>query len=179
MNILAISGSLRKSSYNSALLRSAKKLAADSMNISIYECLGKLPPFDPEATDDCLPPPVIDFRSRLAAADGVIICTPEYAYGVSGVLKNALDWVVASGELVLKPVVAMSVSTSELGGMRAHSSLVITLSAMNAKVVIEGSMNVPFAKTKFSNEHLLVDPLIQQSLITALSVFEKAIRESE
>jgi chromate reductase len=176
MNILAISGSLRQKSYNTALLCAAKNIAPESMRITNYESLVTIPPFDCESNDNNLPQSIIDFRSRVAAADGIIISTPEYAYGVSGVLKNALDWLVASGELVLKPVVAMSVSTSELGGMRAHSSLVTTLSAMNAKVIVEASLNVPFAKNKFNQKCELVDTLTGDVLLNALSIFEKAIR---
>jgi chromate reductase len=175
INILAISGSLREKSYNTALLRSAQDVAPANMAISYYDAMGSLPHFDPLLVESQMPAEVMDLREQLQAADGVIISTPEYAYGVSGVLKNALDWVVASGELVLKPVVVTSVSTSELGGARAHYALVTVLHAMNANVLVEASMNVPFARSKFNTGGILEDALTKQALGTSLRVSEEGI----
>ena len=177
MDILAVSGSLRKNSFNTALLKAAKNLAPNSMRVSIYDSLAAIPPFDPDINEQNLPQIITDFRSRLAAVQGVIISTPEYAHGVPGVLKNALDWLVASSEFVLKPVLVTSVSTTELGGLRAHGSLIATLSAMNTRVIVTGSVNVPFAKSKFNADGELIDPLIRDSLMAALSIFEKAIED--
>jgi chromate reductase len=175
MNILAISGSLRDNAYNTALLRSAAALAPPNMTISLYDGLGNLPHFDPLLAESEMPAEVMDLRNKLQAADGVIISTPEYAYGIPGVLKNALDWVVASGELVLKPIVATSVSTSDLGGARAHYALVTVLHAMNAKVLVEASMNVPFARSKFDADGVLEDVLTKQALGTSLRVLGQGI----
>ena len=106
MKILAISGSLRRVSSNSTLLRAATLLAPEGMEITLFEGLGGLPHFNPDL-EGTEPPSVPDFRARLQAADGVLICSPEYAHGVPGVLKNALDWVVGSGRTrcqVCRPV---------------------------------------------------------------------------
>ena len=97
INILAISGSLRKSSTNTALLHAAANLAPSHVTVIYYEGLNDLPHFNPEIDMDIVMAPVELWRSQLKAADAVLICTPEYAKGVPGVLKNALDWIVSSG----------------------------------------------------------------------------------
>ncbi len=91
MRILAISGSLRASSTNTALVRAIIALAPEDMEITLYDGLGALPYFSPERDDENSPQSVRDLRAQLQAADGVLICTPEYAFGVPGVLKNALE----------------------------------------------------------------------------------------
>ena len=177
INILAISGSIREGSYNTALLRSAMELAPANMQIQLYDALACLPHFDPLLANSQMPAVVKALRNRLQEADGVIVSTPEYAYGIPGVLKNALDWVVASGELVLKPVVVTSVSTSELGGARAHYALVTVLHAMNANVVVEGSMNVPFAGSKFNSHGVLEDGLTREALGVSLRVLGEGVQQ--
>lgn len=173
MNIVAISGSIREGSYNTALLHAAAALSPDTLEINVNNSLGELPIFAPEAGD--VPKAVDELMSTVRMADGVIMSTPEYAHGVSGVLKNALDWFVASDALVLKPVVVMSVSTSALGGARGHSSLLLTLSAMNARVVSDGSLTVPFARNRFNSELELVDEITRDALNVSLAALARAI----
>src|SRR6185503_5853507 len=98
IRILAISGSLREASSNSALLAVAASLGIGSVEVSIYHELGLLPPFNPDHDRDPAPAAVDRFRARLQASDAVLIACPEYAHGVPGVMKNALDWLVGSGE---------------------------------------------------------------------------------
>jgi NAD(P)H-dependent FMN reductase len=102
MKIIAICGSLRSQSSNRALLQAAVKLAPEGMEITIYEGLAGLPHFNPDDDEeDTTPPqPVAELRALLAAADGILISSPEYAHGVPGSLKNALDWLVSDGVLV-------------------------------------------------------------------------------
>lgn len=103
MKILAISGSLRAASLNSALLRAIARLAPPDISVQLFADLGDLPLFNPdiEATD---PPVVARFRAQLLAADAVLIASPEYAHGITGAMKNALDWMVGSQVFVNKPV---------------------------------------------------------------------------
>ena len=110
MRILAISGSLRAGSSNSTLLEAASVLAPASVEFRIYRGLGDLPHFNPDLDTDPPHPAVLDFRNQLSWADGVAISTPEYAHGVPGTLKNALDWVVGSGEFFEKPVFLLNAS---------------------------------------------------------------------
>ncbi|WP_198940216.1 NADPH-dependent FMN reductase [Micromonospora sp. CB01531] len=90
-SVLALSGSLREASFNSALIRAAQRLAPAGMTIERYRDLGAVPPFN-EDVEPAPPAAVVDLRERIAAADALLIATPEYNYGVPGVLKNALDW---------------------------------------------------------------------------------------
>lgn len=179
MDILGISGSVRVASYNTALLQAAGKLAPGNMRVTLFEGLGQLPIFSPEGDGVELLSRVQKLMARVRQADGVIISTPEYAHGISGVLKNALDWFVASDALVLKPVVVTSVSTSALGGVRGHNSLLLTLSAMNAQVVTDGSLTVPFAKTRFDSNLELVDGITREALALSLAALERAVVQGD
>src|SRR5690348_328025 len=99
LQILAISGSLRKASSNTALLRAAAALAPVDVKISLCKSLGDLPHFNPDL-EGVEPASVLEFRSQLLEADGVLIASPEYMHGITGVMKNALDWIAGSGEFV-------------------------------------------------------------------------------
>jgi NAD(P)H-dependent FMN reductase len=104
MLILAISGSLRRQSSNATALQAAIHLAPPTMRIELCAGLVELPFFNPDLDNEDAPPAVQAFRERIGAADGLLICSPEYARGVAGVLKNALDWLVSSLEFPDKPV---------------------------------------------------------------------------
>ncbi len=131
IRILGISGSLRTASSNTVLLRAATSLAPEGVDINVYGDLGDLPHFNPDL-EGSEPPSVIDFRARLHMSDGILISSPEYAHGVPGVLKNALDWVVGSGELVGKPVALLNASPR---ATHAQASLRETLTTMDARIV--------------------------------------------
>ena len=98
--MLAISGSLRRDSSNSALVAAVARLAPDTVDVSTYGELEALPPFNPDRDGDDAPAEVARFRAALQRCDAVLISRPEYAHGVPGVLKNALDWVVGTGEFI-------------------------------------------------------------------------------
>ncbi|MEA2240006.1 MAG: hypothetical protein QOC81_4730 [Thermoanaerobaculia bacterium] len=135
MKIIAICGSLRARSSNRALLQAALKLAPEGIEVTIYEGLAGLPHFNPDDDEEgATPPPAVaELRSLLAAADGILISSPEYAHGVPGSLKNALDWLVSDGALVDKPIAL--ISASPVGGQFAQASLIETLTTMNWRVV--------------------------------------------
>src|ERR1700710_1904667 len=107
----------------------------------IYEQLGLIPPFDPGLDNDNPPAPVTELQAAIKNADAVIICTPEYAFGVPGQLKNALDWLVSSSTLVDKPVMLITASSS---GQYAHPSLLLTLGALSANVVENACLLISF-----------------------------------
>lgn len=182
MEVLALSGSLRNKSYNTALLNAAMGLAPSAVKISLFDALGEIPHFSPDLDAPAVPASVLKLREAIGHADAVIISTPEYAHGIPGVLKNALDWLVSSGEIILKPIAVMSVSTSELGGFRAQADLIKVLHAMNTSVVIEASLAVPFAKTSFDSDGKLVDvnarQALQQSLAKVVQLVEQRKREN-
>jgi NAD(P)H-dependent FMN reductase len=161
MQIVAISGSLRAGSSNTALLRAMIALAPGGVHIDLWEGLGDLAQFNPDLDEVGTPQPVLDFRAVLRAADGVLISSPEYAHGVPGSMKNALDWVVGSGELVGKPVALINASSRS---MFAHAQLIETLTTMNWRVIREASITLPLAAK-------LNDPAILAMLREALEVF--------
>jgi len=129
MKLLAISGSVRYGSYNLALLRAMKELCPEGSSVTVYDQIKEIPIFDPDVDDSNYSEAVCLLSSMMRASDGVIISTPEYAHGVPGALKNALDWLVSSDALILKPVVVTSVSTSGLGGVRSHGPSFLILIA--------------------------------------------------
>jgi chromate reductase, NAD(P)H dehydrogenase (quinone) len=139
VRVLAISGSLRRASSNSALIGAVARLAPDAVEVSIYRELEALPPFNPDLDEDNAPPAVARFRAALQACDAVLISSPEYAHGVPGVLKNALDWVVGSGELVDKPIALINTSPR---ATHAQASLAETLTVMSAHVIAQASISV-------------------------------------
>src|SRR5438552_1813234 len=102
--ILAICGSTRSSSTNSNLIRAIINLCSTNIDIRIFNCLPEIPHFNPDLDNDKPPGEVANFRRELREADGILICTPEYALGVPGTLKNAIDWTVSSMEFSHKPV---------------------------------------------------------------------------
>jgi NAD(P)H-dependent FMN reductase len=134
MKILALSGSLQAASSNSAVLRcAAKTLPPDSF--ATFDGLEGIPPFNASLEDEKAPASVYALREAIRASDGVLISTPEYAHSVPGILKNALDWLVGSGELCLKPVAVISVSSAPTAGLRAQMALLQTLLAHSAEIV--------------------------------------------
>ena len=152
LNILAISGSLRAISSNTAVLRAMAKMADKNIRLNIYDGLGTLPHFSPEIDGDLSAPSVVEFRKLIYEADGIILCTPEYAFGVPGVLKNALDWTVSTGDFTKKPLAVISASPSFLGGDKAHASLLLTMTALDAIISEETKLMIPAIKKK-QDEH--------------------------
>jgi chromate reductase, NAD(P)H dehydrogenase (quinone) len=163
ITIVAISGSLRAHSANTTILQAISELAPDNINIQIYEGIGNLPHFNPELDGDLALAPVQSWRTRLKHADAVIFCTPEYAHGVPGVLKNALDWIVSSGEFMHKPTAVISASPAPDGGERANASLVQTLTVMMAEIVT-GSMCIPAVSAKLNERGEITDPQTVRSI---------------
>ena len=172
MQILAISGSLRASSTNTALLKAAAALAPDEIELSIFRGLGDLPLFNPDLDTGVPPAAVAQFRSQLQESSGVIITSPEYAHGVPGVLKNALDWLVASGELYQKPVALFNAS---LRGNYAQASLVETLTVMNARIVAEACITMPLNSGNCDALSIAADATVSQALRKALARFANAM----
>ena len=179
INLLGISGSLRASSSNSKIIRSLAVLPPE-INYAVSEIIGMLPHFNPDIDKENSPEIVKTWRSQIKNADGVIICTPEYAFGVPGVLKNALDWIVSSGEFVSKPVAVISASPMETGGKFAHESILLTLQMLTASVIENGSLILPFINQKFDKEGNLIDEEVIRLLsILKASLIDKIIQTKE
>lgn len=147
IRILGISGSLRADSTNTIILKALGNLLPAGTQFEIFQGLDKIPHFSPGLDD---PETVTRFKQFLHNADGVVICTPEYAFGVPGTLKNALDWTVATGELNDKPIAAIAASPLNSGGANALSSLMLTLTALGTKYNEESSLSIPNVKQKIT-----------------------------
>jgi chromate reductase, NAD(P)H dehydrogenase (quinone) len=173
MRILAISGSLRHGSSNAAVLRAAARVAPEGMLLTLFEGLAGLPHFNPDLDTEAPPPAVSDFRGALAQAEGLVISTPEYAHGLPGSLKNALDWVVSSGEIGGKPILLINASPS--GGLFAQASLIETLSVMEGRVLKEATVVAPLARKKLDAEGALADPALLEALARGLSALADAL----
>jgi chromate reductase, NAD(P)H dehydrogenase (quinone) len=173
MRILAISGSLRAASSNSALIDAAALLAPRDVDFVVYGGLAGLPHFNPDVDNGEPPPPVKEFREQLTWCDAVLISSPEYAHGVPGALKNALDWLVGSGELIDKPVALINVSPS---ATHAHASLVETISVMSGRVVEEASIRIPLGGRKPCAEEIAVDPNLAEPLLAAIAALRDSCR---
>lgn len=159
--IVAVSGSLRERSSNSALLRIAASVAPAGTSVVIYDGVGELPHFNADLDAEGVTPPdaVRALRELLIRADAVLISCPEYAHGVPGAFKNMLDWLVSTGELVDKPVALLNAAPA--GGEYAHASLVETLRTMNWRVVEEASLLKPFLKRKLQFDDEAVEMIRQ------------------
>ena len=173
MRILAISGSLRASSSNTTVLRAAASLAPAGTEVELYDGLGDLPQFNPDLDGEGAPPPpaVARFRDRLRAADAAMISSPEYAHGVPGALKNALDWLVGSGELVDKPVALINPSPHS---RYAHPSLAETLTVMSARVVAAASPTLPITGRGLDERAIVADAALAGALRDAVAALAGA-----
>ncbi len=175
LEILALSGSLRAASANSSVLRAAAALAPEQARIQVYHGLGELPHFNPDL-EGREPPAVLGFRRQLRAADGMLIACPEYAHGLPGAFKNALDWVVGSGELVGKPVVMINLFDRSTW---APALLKETLAMMSAKVIEPFPFTLELPGNAVGEDFVLADAKIAQALRDALNALIQAIREHE
>ncbi|PDT00933.1 FMN reductase [Rhizobium chutanense] len=110
MKILAISGSARRNSTNTAMLRAVSAVASDEIEIAVFDGVGSLPVFSPDLEGESLPEAVRDFIALIARSDGVIIASPEYVRSIPGGLKNAIDWLVSGDEIVHKPIALLHAS---------------------------------------------------------------------
>ncbi len=171
LSILAISGSLRAGSANGAIVDAAEQLAPVGTSVFVYDQLGELPMFNPDLEVTAPPAAVTVWRESLQTASAVLISSPEYAHGVPGVLKNALDWVVGTGEFMGKPIALITAS--------AHSSYVVaqlteTLSVMMGDVVIATALT--FAQRPSTAAEVLADEGARAGLVDALEILAAAAR---
>jgi NAD(P)H-dependent FMN reductase len=177
MQILALSGSLRANSYNTSIIKALQKL---NSNIEVYEELGTVPLFNPDLDihtleEDNSPKEVVKFRAKVREADVFIISTPEYAHQISGVLKNALDWLVSSDAIVAKSTVVISASTSAMGGDKAHAQLVSLLRVISQNVLEDASLVVSKVNKKIDEDGVVTDKNLMNELKNLLDKLTKTM----
>ena len=171
--ILGISGSLRAQSSNTSLLRLAESVAPGNVVVELFAGLASLPHFNPDDDLDVPPPAVLELRRRVGIADGLLFCTPEYAHGVPGSLKNALDWLVASLELPGKPVASLNASSM---ATHAQASLLETLTVMSTRIVREACVAIPVGGGDVDANGDIASPDIARATRGALDAFTRGIR---
>jgi chromate reductase len=172
MKILAISGSLRAASSNTAVLRAAARLAPAGVSIVLFDGIAELPFFNPDLDGDMVPAPVVAFRALIGKADGILISSPEYARGVAGLLKNALDWLVASYEFPDKPVALINTSPR---ATHALAALTLTLETMSARLVRDASITLPLLGTANDETAIVANNKLADPLRHAIARFAAAI----
>jgi len=140
--------------------------------VVLYSGLAELQHFNPDLDIETPPPAISEFRKQLLASDGVLISSPEYAHGVPGTLKNALDWLVRSGELYEKPVALINASPRST---HAHASLAETLATMTARLVPDASVALALPGKNLDASAICSDPEMSRTLSQAIAVFARAI----
>ena len=178
--ILGISGSLRRDSHNTSLLRAAAEAAGPDIELELHEGLKQIPPYDED--DDVRPRPasVARLNQAIATAEAVLFATPEYNASIPGQLKNALDWVsrpVATNALRNKPVAVVGASTGAFGAAWAQAELRKVLAALGARV-LDVELPVPHAHTRF-DEGGLTDDEIRAGLANAIEALAAEVRQGE
>jgi chromate reductase len=166
MKILGISGSLRRGSYNTGLLRAAGELMPDEVDFEIWDGLKTVPPYDHDDDTDEAPAAVAALRSAFARADAVLIATPEYNASIPGVLKNALDWVsrpVLTNPLRNKPAAVIGASTGAFGAVWAQAELRKVLSTIGARI-LDLEVASRLAAERFDESGRLLDDEIRAEL---------------
>ena len=167
VRILAVSGSLQARSSNRALLRTARRVAPAGVELVDSISVGDIPPFNPDVERDGPAPAVVSaWRRQVAAAEGgVLFASPEYAHSLPGSLKNALDWLVGSGELYGRRVAVLCGSPRPGGGAKGRAALEQTLRAQGAVVVVSATVGV-VAADRLAEE--LWDPAAVEAVLAAL-----------
>lgn len=175
MRLLALSGSLRAVSSNTAALLAAARLAPAGVEVVLYERLGELPLFNPDLDTEAPPAVVVALRREIERCDGVLICSPEYAHGVAGAMKNLLDWLVSSLEFPAKPVALINASPR---AVHSQAQLREILTTMSARLVEDASIELPLQGRGLDAAGIVADADLSAALRGAIEVFADAIAEA-
>lgn len=168
---LGLCGSLRAASINAALLRAAVRLSLPTVTVELFDHLGRLPLFNPDLEIEP-PAPVLQLRQAVAQADALLIASPEYAHGVTGTIKNALDWLVSFEPFVHKPVAVWNASP------RAHhadDALRETLKTMSADIIEPASVSLSLLGAHLDEQGMLDSPAVSSAIRQALGLLHEGV----
>jgi len=171
LKVLALCGSLRQASLNAALLRAAARLAAPGADIEVPDWLGRLPLFNPDLEAE-LPWQIETLQLAVAGADAILIASPEYAHGVSGTLKNTLDWLVSFEPFIHKPVAIINASPR---ARHADEALRETLRTMSAGLVGERSFALELLGAKLDEEAMVASDAVAAVVAEAIAALRAEI----
>jgi NAD(P)H-dependent FMN reductase len=172
LRLLAIPGSLRAVSTNAALLKAAMLLKPDNVEIELWQGLSTLPHFNPDDDVDPLPPAVVDWRAKVAVADGLLMSSPEYARGIPGSLKNALDWLVSGPEHPGKPIAFFHASER---GTASQAALRLVLETMGTRIVDGACITINLLGTEKDAAAIAANPAHAAKIAGALDIFARGI----
>ena len=175
IRLLAISGSLRAVSTNTALLRAAALLAPAGMAVDLFEGLGRLPHFNPDLDADPVPREVEAWRELVRRADGLLISSPEYARGVPGSFKNAFDWLVSYEGFPDKPVAFFHASER---GTASQAAMRLTFETMSARIVEAATITIPLLGKQTDAAAIAADPVFATKIAAALGAYAQALRQT-
>lgn len=170
IRLLGVCGSLRAASTNKALLEAAARLVPSGMIIDHYDGLADLPHFNPDLDTATPPPAVALWRGEIGISEGLLISSPEYARGIPGSLKNALDWLVSSEVFPGKPVALFNASER---GVAMQSALRLTLETMSARMADVATITVPLLGKQTNAAALVADPAIATKIRGALEAYAR------
>lgn len=179
MRILGISGSLRRGSYNHALLREAAERLPAGARWSEFDRLGEIPPYDADVEAEGTPEPVEALRRAMREADAVLVATPEYNHSIPGVLKNALDWAsrpAGQSALTGKPAAVVGASTGMFGAVWAQAETRKVLGALGGRVV-EGELPIARAAELYREGRLELSPEQSEHLEGLLAELVAAVEQ--
>jgi NAD(P)H-dependent FMN reductase len=163
--VAAICGSTKSNSLNLSLIKAIAELSTPDFEFHIISNIDEIPHFNPDLDNDSPPEPVVNFRKQLKEADAILICTPEYAMGVPGTLKNAIDWTVSSCEFSHKPTALITASSQ---GMKGHAALLETLRIIEANITDKTQLIISFVKTKVSPEGKIMDDSTKKQVLEVM-----------
>jgi len=177
VRLLGISGSIRRGSYCTAVLRSLQENMRPSTHMTIF-ALDRIPPYNEDEDGDSPPSPVAELRAAIVAAEALVVISPEYNHGMSGLLKNAIDWVSRPGYASIlkdKPVSIMTAGPSMLGGVRAQAQLRETFAATVSRVMANRQVVIGEAARKVVDGRLIDRPTLDFALSAVDLLLEEAV----
>jgi chromate reductase, NAD(P)H dehydrogenase (quinone) len=174
--VLALSGSLRAASSNTLALEAAAALAPAEIRVGFYRGLGQLPPFNPDLdTEEARPVSIGRWRAEIAAADALLISSPEYAHGVPGALKNGLDWLVSGPEF---PALLVAFLNPSPRSTYALASLAETVRTMSAELVAEACVTIALSGRPLTRDQVVADPALAGPLREGMASLARAIERA-
>ncbi len=175
LSILGICGSLRSGSYNSSLSAAMQKLAPETIDFVVFDAVGDLPLFNPDRGEENIVG-INRLNEAVAWADGIVIATPEYAGGISGVIKNTLDWLVGGPNFINVPIALPNTSPRASLAQAAIRTVLVTMSGI---IVEEASVKIPLLGSELDASGIVQDKTLRQIVLKSLTEFEAGIRRLE
>ncbi|VAW60889.1 NADPH-dependent FMN reductase [hydrothermal vent metagenome] len=175
IRILAVSGSLREKSYNTALINAVAKLAPNDIEVLVFDDMNSIPLFNPDRENENISA-VTNLKKALKKSNGLLISSPEYAHGISGVLKNALDWLVSGDEF---PYIPVALANTSPRASHAQTALREVISTMSGVIIENASITVALLGTELDENGIINNSEISQHIIEKLNIFKTHITNND